>query len=131
MSAPHLGPCIKTVVVSTLTFTSSSGQQILSSLTRLETIKILTIPNTTRKDFSINVRSNIPEKSMFLSNVEFDGPEQLYSLLKHFPPVKDFTMQDWEVLKVMESCNGSESLAEPVLSSGRGDGAVQEVASIA
>ncbi|KAK0463482.1 uncharacterized protein EV420DRAFT_1518426 [Desarmillaria tabescens] len=30
---------------------------------------------------------------MFLSNVEFDDPEQLYSLLKHFPLVKDLTMQ--------------------------------------
>ncbi|KAK0239445.1 hypothetical protein EDD85DRAFT_821906 [Armillaria nabsnona] len=110
MSAPHLAPCVKTVFVSTLTFTSPSGQQILPLLSHLETIVISNLSNFPWKDFAVDICSNIPAKRVKLSNVEFKGPEQLYALLGHFPLAKDLTLRAVSFQNPLDPSNSSSVL---------------------
>ncbi|SJL12311.1 uncharacterized protein ARMOST_15734 [Armillaria ostoyae] len=110
MSAPHLAPCVKTVFISTLMFTSPSGKQILPLLSHLETIVISNLSNSPWKDLAVDVCSNIPAKRVMLSDVQFKGPEQLYSLLGHFPLTKDLTLRAVSFQNPLDPSNSSSVL---------------------
>ncbi len=110
ISAPHLAPCVRTVFVSTLTFTSPYGQQILPLLSHLETIMISNLSYSPWEDLAVDVCSNIPAKRVKLSNVEFKGPEQLYALLGHFPLAKDLTLRAVSFQNPLDPSNSSSVL---------------------
>ncbi|KAK0211661.1 hypothetical protein IW262DRAFT_1413628 [Armillaria fumosa] len=110
LSVLHLASCVKTVIVSTLTFTFPSGQQILLLLSNLETIVISSLSNSPWKDLAVDVCGNIPATRVKLSDVEFKGLKQLYSLLGHFPLVKDLTLRAASFQNPLDPPNSSSIL---------------------